>query len=51
MLLDLGVRFTVTPVYDAQAGNRPYLRADGDTDLTRAQVRLRGFIRFKSRRS
>jgi len=32
----LGVSFTVKPVYDGKPGNRPYLRADGETDLTKA---------------
>jgi hypothetical protein len=35
-LTRLGVNFTVTPVYDKKPGKRPYLRADGETDLTTA---------------
>jgi len=35
-LTRLGISFTVTPVNDGKPGNRPYLRADGETDLTKA---------------
>jgi hypothetical protein len=35
-LTRLGINFTVTPVHDGDPGNRPYLRADGETDLTKA---------------
>jgi site-specific DNA recombinase len=35
-LTRLGISFTVTPVYDENRGNRPFLRADGATDLTAA---------------
>jgi DNA invertase Pin-like site-specific DNA recombinase len=35
-LARLGIRFKAMPVYDGKPGNRPYLRADGETDLTKA---------------
>jgi hypothetical protein len=35
-LTRIGISFSVTPVDDGKPGNRPYLRADGETDLTKA---------------
>jgi DNA invertase Pin-like site-specific DNA recombinase len=35
-LARLGITFKAMPVYDGEPGNRPYLRADGETDLTKA---------------